>query len=169
MASPNDDLTLTPEQIANQREVRSALNRRAFLAGAGALSVAVAGAAVAGCGDSTTPYVDAAGQAETDVLNFALNLEYLEATFYSYIVTGKDLDGSLTGGGPAPTGTPAQPDFLTHYLRAILGTIGLNDIHFLTLEWVARGPAMVERAMVQARKVLDDVLTSPEHRSPARR
>ena len=36
--------------------------------------------------------------------------------------------------GPSPTGTPAQPDFLTHYLRAILGTIGLNDIHFLTLE-----------------------------------
>ena len=71
--------------------------------------------------------------------------------------------------GPSPTGTPAQPDFLTHYLRAILGTIGLNDIHFLTLEGVARGPAMVERAMVQARKVLDDVLTSPEHRSPARR
>ncbi len=41
--------------------------------------------------------------------------------------------------GPSPTGTPAQPDFLTPYLRAILNTIGLTDIHFLALEGVTPG------------------------------
>jgi FMN-dependent NADH-azoreductase len=60
--------------------------------------------------------------------------------------------------GPSPTGTPAQPDFLTPYLRAILATIGLRDIHILTLEGVTRGPVMLERAVSLARQSLDRVL-----------
>ena len=42
--------------------------------------------------------------AEVDVLNFALNLEYLEATFYSFAAFGTDLPSALTGG----TGTPGS-------------------------------------------------------------
>jgi FMN-dependent NADH-azoreductase len=60
--------------------------------------------------------------------------------------------------GPSPTGAPAQPDFLTPYLRAILNTIGLRTIHFLTLEGVTRGPAMLERAVSSARQALDRAL-----------
>jgi FMN-dependent NADH-azoreductase len=56
--------------------------------------------------------------------------------------------------GPSPTGTPAQPDFLTPYLAAVLNTIGLYDIHFLTLEGASRGPAMLERAIAVARDAL---------------
>jgi len=59
---------------------------------------------------------------------------------------------------PSPTGTPPQPDFLTPYLRAILNTIGLRDIHILTLEGVTRGPAMLERAVSVARQTLDRIL-----------
>ena len=60
--------------------------------------------------------------------------------------------------GPSPTGTPAQPDFLTPYLTAILNTIGLRDIHILVLEGVTRGPAMLERAVSLARQSLDRIL-----------
>lgn len=83
-----------------------AMDRRSFLAG-GALGAGVL--ALSSCGSSgPAPYVTAATQNDVDILNFALNLEYLEATFYSYIVTGKDLNGNLTGGGPAPSGTPPK-------------------------------------------------------------
>lgn len=52
--------------------------------------------------------------------------------------------------GPSPTGTPAQPDFLTPYLAAVLGTIGLNDVRCITLEGVARGPDAAAQAMAKA-------------------
>jgi FMN-dependent NADH-azoreductase len=63
--------------------------------------------------------------------------------------------------GPSPIGTPAQPDFLTPYLRAILNTIGLRDIHFLALEGVTRGVDMRERAVAAARVALDALLPEP--------
>jgi FMN-dependent NADH-azoreductase len=55
---------------------------------------------------------------------------------------------------PSPMGTPAQPDFLTPYLRAVLNTIGLMNVRFVTLEGVTRGPEMRERAFTLARLAL---------------
>jgi hypothetical protein len=88
----------TPTAAPDQTPA-SGYSRRRFLTAAGVTGAVAATAGIVGCsGDNTTPYVDAATQPEVDVLNFALNLEFLEATFYSYIVAGKDLDSSLTGG-----------------------------------------------------------------------
>jgi hypothetical protein len=39
-----------------------------------------------------------------DILNFALNLECLEAEFYSWAAYGKSLSDELLGGGPASVG-----------------------------------------------------------------
>ena len=63
--------------------------------------------------------------------------------------------------GPSPSGTPAQPDYLTPYLRAVLGTIGLNELAFVTLEGVARGAEPAERALASARDSLVQLIPLP--------
>ena len=57
--------------------------------------------------------------------------------------------------GPSPTGTPAQPDFLTTYLRAIFGTIGITDLQFITLEGLSRGPEALAQALAAGRGRID--------------
>jgi FMN-dependent NADH-azoreductase len=48
-----------------------------------------------------------------------------------------------------------QPDFLTPYLRAILATIGIHDVRFLTLQGLTRGPDAASLACESARVTMD--------------
>ncbi len=122
------------------------VSRRNFLAGAGAAGAATV---LAGCSDggtvvtpptppvtptSPTAYVD------SDYLNFALNLEYLEASFYLYAATGGGLAaadmgtgaGTVTGGTHVAGLTTQQQDILNEiaydeqqhvrFLRSALGS-----------------------------------------------
>ncbi len=124
-------------------------NRRSFLAGTGlgVVGAVAAGAAVMGCG-STAVYVDAQGQSETDILNFALNLEYLEATFYSYIVTGKDLDSSVTGGGPSVQGAPSQITFANQQSADLFAEVAFDEISHVTALRSALGTLAVARPQI---------------------
>ena len=89
-----------------------AANRRTFLKGASLTGLTLAGAAMIG-----TEFAGQTAQAATyndaDILNFALNLEYLEAEFYCMatwgtnlvglgVITSADETGKTTGGNMVP-------------------------------------------------------------------
>ena len=117
-----EDTQSTLNHVA--QEALSRVSRRRFLAGAG---ITGAAALAMGCSDPV-PYVDAATQPEIDTLNFVLNIEYLQATIYSYVVTGKDLSSSDTGGGPTPTGAPSQLTFPNQQIADLFAEIYFDEV-----------------------------------------
>lgn len=67
-------------------------------------------------------------------------------------------------GGDASRSASRQPDFLTPYLRAILATIGLHDLHFFSVQGTAYGLEAAAAARRQAALALDayfDQATAP--------
>ena len=131
-------------------EAWGALGRRNLMkrasAGAAALgALGTIGIETTGSASAATP--NPAGDAA--ILNFALNLEYLEAEYYIRAVTGSGLSASLvgaTGGVTAPTNTlvPFSIPALAYYAQRIAND-ELSHVNFLK---VALGSAAVSEPKI---------------------
>ncbi len=131
--------------------VDKALSRRGFMAGAGALA---AGTALAGCSNNgpatTTPAVPApAAFTDADYLNFALNLEYLEAEFYLRAATGTGLSAADTGNATSKTTGGAQVPSLTAVQSMYINEIAQNELDHVRFLRAALGSS------AQAAPVID--------------
>ena len=179
---------LSPESIA---EIKPSVDRRNLLRGTGAGALALGVMTVAGLAGSTAP---AEAQAVNDaaILNFALNLEYLEGEFYSRAVFGVGLStadrgtgaGYVTGGSAVPFQTPALQQYATEvaqdeiahvrFIRAVLGAnaVPAPDIDLLnsfnTLAQVAGlgtsfNPFLDETSFLLGSFIFEDVGVTAYH------
>jgi hypothetical protein len=127
-------------------------NRERFMRKMGAASATVGGGSPSSATEAIT---------ETDILNFALNLEYLEAEFYTYAVEGKSItsfgigiDGKATGENPASGGETtggAQVVFDNNeiFSRDIAAEIGSDERAHVILLRNALGIAAVAKPNIK--------------------
>ena len=149
--SENDRLLID----AMNRRVERRNDRRNFFKTAGAFTAGAAGmAALSACGGSgdnsaatATAVAQAATISDADVLNFALNLEYLEGSFYSYAATGAGLAASLqtgtgTQGAVNATGAQAVP-FTNPVVAAYAKEIAQDEVNHVAFLRTVLGNAAV--------------------------
>ncbi len=125
--------TVSAEQLQTDRNLLqfehsiAHLNRRGFLS---AFAGAAALAAVAG---GKNAYGQAAGPSVVDVLNFALNLEYLEANFYLSVSGGTLVSATDMGtGGVAVQGAPGKLTLDAPTL-AVAQALAADEVHHIEL------------------------------------
>jgi hypothetical protein len=132
--------------------ISAAPNRRRFLKTLGAATAAVGAISIA-----TAPAAQAQSTTEIDVLNFALNLEYLEAEFYTYAVTGKSITsfgiqihGHANGvnppaGGVVKGGSKVSFTSDDHLIADLAAEIGVDERAHVALIRGALGKLAVAR------------------------
>lgn len=146
--------------IANSAE--NPLDRRRFLRSAGAVGVGVAGASLIP-GFSEAAFAsdghhhhdhDDDGPSDAAILNFALNLEYLEAEFYSIATTGEPLPGDLTTGKGDHGGVRGghKVPFETTLVSGFANEIAMDERDHVTFLRTALGGAKVAQPEIDLDK-----------------
>ena len=134
MSHPYPDssaLSLDPasSELVSLTRRRSAalLNRRAFTASlAAAGTLATAGAL--GCSNGSVPLTSiATTPSVVDVLNFALNLEYFEANFYTFVTTGGGLASGAQGTNPGTVSGGAKVTFVNPIVASVANQLAAEE------------------------------------------
>jgi hypothetical protein len=132
-----------------ERSAENPADRRQFMRTASAAGLGLVGAGfLAGMeAPAASASVDANAISDGAILNFALNLEYLEAEFYSYAVYGSGLPSNLTHGkgrrGPVEGGR-AVP-FKTRAIKQFATEIAKDEYEHVRFLRGALGGAAVAR------------------------
>ena len=134
------------------RSAENEADRRRFLRSASAAGLGVVGAGLLAGLPSTAGAAEKAKDeansiSDGAVLNFALNLEYLEAEFYSFAVYGHGLPNSMTGGSGrrgSVKGGHAVP-FTTKAVKQFATEIAGDEYHHVAFLRKALGGAAVSQ------------------------
>jgi len=133
---------------AIDRSAQNPLDRRRFLRAAGIAGAGVGAASLLGASPASA--AETGGPSDAAILNFALNLEYLEAEFYSIATTGARLPESITGGTGTRggvTGGRAVP-FKTKAIRQYAQEITQDEKGHVVFLRSALGAAAVSRPAI---------------------
>lgn len=127
-------------------------SRRFFLAGLGCSAGAAAAITVAGCGGSSKSVTPTPTPTPTltdaDILNFALNLEYLEAEFYLRAATGVGLTDADAGSGAGAVTGGTQVTFKTPAIQQYAIEIANDELAHVRFLRKALGSAAVSRPAI---------------------
>jgi hypothetical protein len=152
------------------RSAENAVDRRRFLTSASGAGLGLVGVGLLKW--MVTPKLAAASDVDTNsdraisdtaisdsaILNFALNLEYLEAEFYSYAVHGEGLPDDLTHGtgrrGPVEGGR--QVGFQSRSVRQFAAEIARDEYEHVAFFRSALGSAAVARPAINIRQSFSD-------------
>ncbi|MGH9466832.1 MAG: ferritin-like domain-containing protein [Terriglobales bacterium] len=131
-------------------------DRRSFARKIGLAAACLGGAALlnacGGVNNLAAPPVQTPAITDADILNFALNLEYLEAEFYTYATTGNGIAGagiSTSGAGTEGLTTGgAQVSFTDPAVSAIAVQIATDEQDHVKLLRSALGAAAVAKPAI---------------------
>jgi len=147
-----------------ERSAENSTDRRRFMKAASATGLGLVGAGfLAGMeAPAASAATDANGISDSAILNFALNLEYLEAEFYSYAVFGWGLPSSLTYGkgrrGPVEGGR-AVP-FKSKGVKQFATEIAKDEYEHVRFLRGALGGAAVARPEINIRSSFSAAATA---------
>ncbi len=139
-------------ETTSTQPARAGLDRRGVFSriGAGAAGAVALGALAAGGLAASTTAADAQTVTDADILNFALNLEYIEAEYYLRAFTGQGLAAADTTGTGTLGGVVggAQVPFRSNAIQAYAQRLTVDEQTHVRFLRAALGSAAVARPAI---------------------